>query len=262
VLPIALAALAWVLVVVRPASTDALRDYWDDQLTIATAPDAARALLPFEGATPLLLVALAVVTLAAARERLGLLVGAPLVLAAVAAAAGVAPLGGGRTDLHLLPSVALLLATALHRAPAPDHAGWVFAAGLPFLTPGTDPYPAEDVGPLVAVVESEASADDRILVYSASRWAYGLEADADVDVVRDRTSANGFDVVVGDERVTVLEPGGAVPTGGDRLWLLVSHGGDDVAGIREDIAAAGYSLDETWTTPGADLTRWHRLGGA
>ena len=66
VVPVAVAALAWWAAIVRPASTDALRDYWSDQLTITTAFEAARSLLPFDGVGPMVLLAVSAVGVALA----------------------------------------------------------------------------------------------------------------------------------------------------------------------------------------------------
>ena len=284
----ALFAAVWWAAVIRHASTPALRAYWDDHyVDLGAGPVSAAgdllaglsglargfAALPPALAWTLLVVAAGVVV--ARRPRLALLLVGPPLAATVLATMELAPLGGGRTDIHLYPALALLVAVAVHltaaRAPRPVGAGAVavLVAVLAIGVTPAPPYPAEDVAPLVAAVEDLARPDDGIMVYSASRWAYALYTEHPVDLRRDRRSANGFDVTIGDERVAVLEPHRDAPAGHapaidrlaadhDRLWLVTSHAGADVAVIEEMLRDRGYTATATQQRPGAGLTLWSR----
>ncbi|MGI8757901.1 MAG: hypothetical protein ACR2K0_01175 [Acidimicrobiales bacterium] len=298
-------ALAWWAAVFRHASTPALRAYWADHyVDVGTGPVNAggdllrglagvtRGLAALPPALGWLVVVVAAAVVVARRPRLAVLLLAPLAVAVVLATLELAPLGGGRTDIHLYPALALLVAVAVQlaasralrpsvhantdaapRPPARPLAGTgAVAALVGVLAIGAAPspaYPAEDVRPLVAAVENLARPDDGIVVYSASRWAYALYAGRPVELRRDRRSANGFDVTIDDERVTVLEAHRDAPAGHapavdrlaadhDRLWLVTSHGGADVAVIEEMLRDRGYTAATTQHRPGAALALWSR----
>ena len=282
-------AAAWWASIVRPASTPGLRAYWADHyVEVSKGPGTAAAdvldgvaevvqgfaALPTEVTAVGLGVAVAVAV--ARRPGLAVLVVTPVVVAVVLAALQLAPLGGGRTDIHLYPSLALLVTLALHvggaRLPPPAGVGVAAAlTGALVLGVRPSPYPAEDLAPLVAVVEREAGPGDAIAVYSASRWAYALYSTAPVDLRRDPRSANGFDVAVADERVEVLAPSRHDPAGHaaaverlaaghDRIWLISSHTGGDVAAIEGFLSDRGFDAVEAEARPGAALALWSRRG--
>lgn len=280
----------WWWVVIGPASTPSLRAYWADHyIELAAGPGAAAADLAtaltnlvdgFSGlpvGLSALLLGASVVYVGARRPPLAVLLVTPLAVSTALAAVQIAPLGGGRTDIHLYPSLALLVAAGVHllstRAPAP---AWVAPAVVVALVAGTvrpaPPYPEEDLRPLVALVEAEARAGDLVAVYSASRWAYALYTSAPVDIRPDAASANGFAVRIDHPAVEVLEPHREDPSrygpvldrlvqGRDRLWLVASHLGPDVPVIEAMLAERGYEAVRTERRPGAVLELWVRGGG-
>ena len=282
-------AAAWWASIVRPATTPGLRGYWADHyVDVSRGPGAAAAdvadglaavVRGFAALPPEVTVvglALAAAVVVVRRPGLAILVLTPVAGAVALAALRLAPFGGGRTDVHLSPSLALVVALALHVGGArlSRPAAVCLAAGLTgalVLGVRPSPYPAEDLAPLVAIVEREARPDDAIAVYSASRWAYALYTSAPVDLQRDRRSANGFDVAVADERVEVLAPSRHDPAGHaravdrlaaghDRIWLISSHAGDDVAAIEELLADRGFDAVDAEARPGATLVLWSRGG--
>lgn len=282
-------AAGWWVVVVRAGVTAPLREYWADRYIDlaagpgATAADLATSLAEVvrgfaampQALTATLLVAAAAVVMVR-RPRLAVLVVTPVAVTVVLAAARLAPLGGGRTDIHLYPSLALLLAVALHvvgaRLPGPAAAGvaGVAVGALVLGVRPSPPYPAQDLRPLVAAVEQRAGPDDAIAVYSASRWAYALYSGGPVDLRRDTTSANGFAVTIADERVEVLgahrdDPSAHGPTverlaeGHDRIWLISSHVSDDLAVVERLLGDRGLVVTASEDRPGATLTLWERM---
>lgn len=76
---------------------------------------------------------------------------------------------------------------------------------------GAGPYPLHDVRPLVAEMEGQPDPGDAALVYSATRWAYGLYTGFGVTFRDDPTRGTGFDVVLTDPWVHILEPQRAAP---------------------------------------------------
>lgn len=283
-------AVGWWALVVRHASTPGLRAYWANRyVEVSAGPGAAagdvvtglaevvQGFVALPRAPAAAALAAAAVVVVARRPLLAPLVVAPVVVAVALAALQLAPLGGGRTDIHLYPSLALLVALALHvvgsRLPRPA-AGTlvaVVAAALVLAVRPLPPYPDEDLRPLVAAVEQRARSGDAIAVYSASRWAYALYTSGPVELERDVTSANGFAVAIADERVEVLGPHRADPrahapaldrlaAGHDRIWLISSHTGADLPVIEQLLAERGFVATATEIRPGASLTLWSRTG--
>lgn len=281
-------ALVWWWAVIRPASTPSLRAYWADHyIDLATGPGGTGADLAaavanvVDGFSALpvvvvgLLLGLSVVSVVARRPLLAVLLLAPLSVSVVLAVLEIAPLGGGRTDIHLYPSLALLVALGVHviGTRMSTVGAWAVPAVVLALVAATvrasPPYPSEDLRPLVAMAEADARADDLILVYSASRWAYALYTSAAVDLRRDRDSPNGFAVHIEDPRVEVLEPHRQDPDryepildrlaeGNTRLWLAASHLGADVPVIERMLRDRGYQAVRTESRSGATLTLWVR----
>ena len=281
-------ALVWWWAVIRPASTSSLRAYWSDHyIDVATGPGetvtdlAAAVTNVVEGlsALPVVvfgsLLALAAVSVVVRRPLLAVLLLGPVSVSVVLAVFEIAPLGGGRTDIHLYPSLALLIALGVHLIGTrmSTVGAWAVPTVVLALVAATvraaPPYPAEDLRPLVAMVEADARADDLILVYSASRWAYALYTSASVDLRRDRNSPNGFAVDIQDPRVEVLEPHRQDPDRygpildrlaerNTRLWLAASHLGADVPVIERMLRDRGYETVRTESRPGATLTLWMR----
>jgi hypothetical protein len=121
---------------------------------------------------------------------------APAVFCAVAVGAaamlsflGLAPLGGGRTDLHLLVPLIAGGALGIHsvvgrfdRPISPIRsAGWAVAgaASLVFVAinpPSPRPYPDSAAGDFVAMIDAQRQPTDVILLHR-SAFAYGLYTD-------------------------------------------------------------------------------------
>lgn len=283
----------WWLLVLRPATSDGLRDYWSDFFPstnggpAGVVTDLGGLLVDLiRGFTvvapwPALVGLAACVALVARRRPLvAALLAGPTVTTAIAATLQIAPLGGGRTDAHLYGSLALLVAVGLHEGGrslarahpitvvAPATAG-ALAAALMLVAWPPPRYPAEDVRPLVTILEESVVAGDAVLVYSATRWAYALYTSGAVGLVDDESSLNGFDVVPRDPRVTILDPHrddparhapavAAAVTDAARVWLLSSHETPDIAGVEAGLVAAGFERRATVERRGARLSRWER----
>lgn len=260
---------AWWLLVLDDADNEGLRDFWRDHHTLERAPDAAAALVPLPGDAALVVLGLAAAAALVLRPRVALLAVAPIAVAVALGVAGAIPLGGGRTDAHLLPAVAVLVAAVVDAVPLRLLAAAAVAVVALLRASDPEPYPAEDVGPLVAAVEAAATEDQRIVVYSSARWAYALETAAPVDLLDSDREANGFEVAVDDDRVAILPrlrdeperyPDAIDAAVGDAstVWLVVSHPGPDVADLEAALAAAGFTASERDARPGAELSRWER----
>lgn len=275
VLTAGLLGAAWWLFVIRPATNEGLRRYWDDFHTLAKAPDAAEALLPFGGTVALLVLAVAAVVAVARRPTPAALAVAPVVVAVAVALVGLQPLGGGRTDAHLLPALALLIALAVDALPSRAVAAAAVSVALVVAAPSAAPYPEEDLGPLVAAYDAGALGDDDapLLVYSSARWAWALETTEPIALVDSETEANGFDVAALDPGTRILPrlrdeperyPEAVETAAGDAtsIWLLVSHPGPDLDALHAALAAEGFARGETIARPGAELSRWARSAEA
>ena len=271
-------ALVWWGAVIRPASTDPLRGYWDGfYLThgpwraLVGVVDGLSAVAPV---VVLLALAVAAAVVAARRPLLAVLLVTPLVVTAALAGLQLVPLGGGRTDSHLYPSLALLLGAgvvevARRRQVVTAAVATVVVAALAVTVREPDPYPAEDLRPLVEAVERQAEPGDVVAVYPAARWAFALYTSSPVDIRRDATSANGFAAPVRDPDVQVLRPHRddpaahgppvhALTAGADRIWLLASHIAPDLQAIEAFLREDGFEPVRTTTRPGATLTLWER----
>lgn len=286
-------AAAWWVGVVRPAANPALTEFWAPFLgpgSPAAWPGVLDGLAPVPVVVAGAVLAAGAVAVARRGPVLAVLVlGAPAA-AAVLALAGVAPLGGGRTDVYLYPVLCLVVGAAgdaagrlLRRAagaraagPGARAAGGLAAAavvaGLVAAAPAPQPYPGEDVAPLVRRVDAQARAGDVVLVYSATRWGHAYATAWPVRLVDAPALANGFDVAVQAPpgvRVAVLPPQRGTPeghavevpprvAGAQRVWLLTSHTSGDVAAVGEALTAAGLRRVDVDAREGAELTLWQR----
>lgn len=281
---------AWWLVVLRPAMTDALRSYWTGHYLdaeggwLAAVADVPRVLGDvLAAASPLPVWASAVLLvagvgwLAARRPVVAALVIVPLLTGVVLAALQLAPLGGGRTDHHLFPGLALGMAFALEpawRARRSVAVGVAAAlAVVLFVTaPAPHPYPEENLQPLVERLDADLAVDDTVVVYPSAVWGYALYTELPVDVVDAPESVWRWQPDILDPRVAVLQPhrdeperyapevAAAVADADGTVWLIASHTREDIRAIEEALRAEGFSPVETWREPGARLTRWERSG--
>lgn len=292
----ALAALGWYLAVLAPAVTSSISGFWaEDFLTVDAGLGAFVAsvgdgmagvlagLLPLPVWLGAVLLAAAVVAVVAGRElEVAVLLLTPSVVAVGLAGLQLAPLGGGRTDVHLYPSLALLLAAGvavgLRVGAVPGRwwpgAGVVGALGLSVaLVWAAEPvagYPRHDVRPLVDEVEDRATADEVILVYPSTVWAYALYSGSPVELVADPVSSWGFSPRFDDPRIVVLPPGRDDPsaylptvaslagTDTEVVWLVATHWRDDLEGLRAQLEDAGFVGEEVARRDGARLERYER----
>lgn len=265
---------------VRPASTDGLRAIfapfflprdlaWPaaffDRLSLVGA-----GLLPLPGAVGAVLVLVAAGLVVVRRSpAVAVLLLIPLAVATLLATVGLAPLGAGRTDIHLYASLALLLGSAADglfpRADLVVALG--LAGGLLAVAPPPLPYVTEDVRPLIEQLEQQRRPGDLTLVYSATRAPFGLYTSGVVDIVQTSVQANNFDPVPRDPDVHVLsahrvEPAGMRPEvrsyacGRSRVWLLASHTTPDIDVARDTLTRLGLTPVQADTRPGAELQLW------
>jgi hypothetical protein len=290
----------WVGLVIMPGTTSELYEYWDGHY-IAMGDGLPSALYDFTArlvglsswmlliANPTLGVAVTVAIVAAAfvaikrRPGIGVASALPVALATVLAAAGLAPLGTGRTDAYLYPGLALVVSLAVHEAlQRRDLArGWTARAMLPTVivaiaivaitpvTRGLISYPNQDMKPVVGALEEHATPNDRILVYAWGEWAYGLYTRETVRFRPDRTRATGFRLEFDDPRVFVLGPHRDDPDQyrpevaeavqhTDRAWLVASHFGQDLDEIEQMLVEQGFRVVSIRDEPGARLMLWQR----
>lgn len=282
-------ALGWYALVLGPAIPKSITGFWSGHFIVldqgvgpaaSSAADAARGvaggLAPLPALVVGLALAMATVGVARARPELAVLLVTPVVAATVLAASARAPLGGGRTDIYLYPSLALLLAggvEALRRSVVPRWSSPIAAlaacGALVVASGPAQPYPQEDVRPLVAVLEARAADGDAVLLYPATVWAYALYTDDEVDLEPDPVGAWGFSPRFGDVDTHPLppgreDPGAYAPTVGRlgdraaRVWLLASHWGDDYGDLQAQLGRAGFERVEVVQEVGAELSRWER----
>ena len=309
-------ALAWYLVVLAPAVTSSISGFWaDDFLVVGEGPGALlgslgtawagvlRGFLPLgEAGVPVVLatgvLVLAGVALALAGggvaggpDRghrgpvLAVLLLTPSLVAVGLAALQLAPLGGGRTDLYLYPSLALLLAAGTdvvlrwtqrwrQLAIGASVAVLGVAVSLVLVAEPVAGYPRYDVRPLVGTMEAEAGSDDALLIYPATVWAYALYTSTDIHLEPDPVSSWGFYPRFADPRVVVLPPGRDDPdayrptvaalgaeTDAEVVWLLASHWREDIEDLGAQLEAVGFSGTEVERRDGARLVRWERRDG-
>lgn len=216
----------------------------------------------------LLLVAVGL-ALAVVRRRPFVLIafGGPLAGAALLALLGTAPLGTGRTDVYLYPTLALLLAWTVDRLDtrrwgAPVAVVALLASAVP---PPVAAYPQEQMAPLVAVLERELRPADEVVLTSSTRYGTALYGRWFTGIEPDRT-ATGFRPVLGDRRLRPA-PGGtdmtplrdrvrdAAPEA--RIWLFTTIVSDEQAErIRTVLRDEGCTLEREWRRPGAVLEAW------
>jgi hypothetical protein len=281
-------SLAWLTLVLMPATNPRLRDFWagyyipvGDGLTSALDHTALRLERLIERAvelptiTAVVLVVLSALVVLLRRPVLGLLLVIPVPIAVVLAASQAAPLGGGRVDIYLYPGLAVMVALALDEvagisrlALAAICAVLVGLFALSYSSPGG--YPQQDLEPLVAHVQREASPSDGILVYPHASFGFGLYTTWPVDLERSEAWATGFDVRVDRPNVYVPATPSRTPEAAaaavreatrshDRVWFVVAQEtGDSIRAYEEAFRSLGYSKSSELRRPGATLTLWTR----
>jgi hypothetical protein len=207
------------------------------------------------------------------RTMLGLLLSLPLAVAVGLSALELAPLGVGRTDVYLYPALASLVAVAVHEAAE----SWSLTApaALVALTalvvPGyraADPYPQENIAPLVRLVETRSQPGDAVLVYPLSNFAFGLYTSWPVELVESDGYATGFQVAVQRPDVYVLDPHREQPElyaptvelisrRHRTVWFIAApHRSGEGRAIRSQLRERGYRPVRRIVRRGAYLIRW------
>ena len=213
------------------------------------------------------------------RPALGSALVLPIVLAVLLALAQMVPLGTGRTDIYLYPALALLIATGIdvliRAAPRRFAASTALAimvvaaialVSARFTLPA---YPAEDVKPLVQLVERERRADDRTIVYPMASFGYSLYTRSAIRLRVDDRFAMSFFAEPSEPRTFVLPmerktpsrygpPLDAITRGQHRVWLIGAHLWPDWRVIQKLLAEQGFRPVTTHTTRGAILILYAR----
>ena len=245
--------------------------------------------LAFDAAVPLpspawswLLFGAALATLLLRRWVIAVLCVMPLLITIVLSTLELAPLGGGRTDTHLMTALFLMTGFAINEwaamaskplalKPTILVAGAAIGLTIPTLLSISEalPYPEEDIRPLVGELESNRAEGDHVLLYYASVWPYAIYADVDVELAAsDPDLRLSLYNVSFDDDLTILgnrrgDPEGyrtfvaeAVATG-ERVWFISSHSRvDDLDAVASAFLSEGYTLEHVTKTAGAELTLW------
>lgn len=293
----AFAGLYWVLVLSENVNPS-VRQYWagryvatdegftgflDDvvrftEITFSTA-------VPFPSATVAWSIFGASALLLLVRKWWVLVLGlSPYLITVLLSVFELAPLGGGRTDSHLMVAIFIVVGFALDELirltrsilpRAPIAADLVLTGALTvlvlFSADYAIAYPDEDIRPLVESLEAQRAPSDGVLLYYGAVWSYGLYTEADVALAETdfhlRLSLYNvaFDdeiTILGNRRGEVEEYSpfvDAVTTGRDRVWFISSHyRPEDLEAVETFLVSSGFRIDERTTTPGAELTLWTR----
>jgi hypothetical protein len=199
------------------------------------------------------------------------------VLAVALAAADIAPIGTGRTDIYLYPTLLIVVAVAFdivaRLLPRPlraiSFAVVLIAVALAPLRLPLPEYVQQDIRPLVEELEAQRRPGDATLVYSFGSFAFALYTSSPVDLVPSSDYATGWAIEVRDPDVVVLPPHRLDPAeyepvvteaieGRDRVWLIASHMGPDFEEIRRVLEANGFTRESVDTRSGAELDLWVR----
>lgn len=224
----------------------------------------------------LLFLLAATVVVAIRRWRLALLLLLPIAGAFVLAMLKRAPIGGGRTDIYLYGSLALIVAAAVHEIGArwPQITAWVAVVAtvtLAFLGHPRSGYPMDDIRPLVITMEDRVRAGDGVLVYHVSNFPYGLYTRFAIDIVESKEYATGFAVRPRRRNTVVLpfereDPERYRPVVArlaarfDHLWVIASRIAGDLPRIERMLREAGFREHGRWHRPGAMLSEWRADG--
>jgi hypothetical protein len=287
-------ALVWGVLVVLPRTTNLLRNWWAEAYIVTDAGfgaaveslrDRFAAVMSGFSVLPanisLGILVLAVIVVLWRRPAVGALLVSPLVLACLMSAARVLPLGTGRTDIYLYPSLIALLAVGLDEVvdflPSLGRGiviGVVLVATL--VAPlGLSPtrYLPQDVRSLTADLSDHRVVGDAIVLYPPTGFAFALYSGLPARVVSSTDVGIGWTVQFVDPDVTVLphrrsDPASYEPViadavqGHDRAWLIASHiYPTDYRAVRHYLAEQGLSMIERYVAPGARLELWTRSPG-
>ena len=281
----ALVMVPWALLVVRPNVHPKLAAYWRGYFLdgsglagglIPRMRAVAHGFQSLDTTFVLLCLAAAAVIVLVRRPFVGVLLALPLASAVVLAALRIAPIGTGRTDVYLFPSLALLIAVAVSEiasmlAPrgrwATAVVGGLAIGALVVVALVAAPavaYPPEDLGPLVHIAEAARRPGDKIVVYPTAGFAYGIATRLPIQKRADVLSPTDWVVKVRDPNIVVLEahrddpekwsgPLDQITAGSPRIWLIGSHLFLDWPVLQQMLVARGYEPVRTFTRPGAEL---------
>ena len=234
---VAAASGVWWLLYLRPTVQEGLYAYWvsfyidtSGGLTVLVAQSGSRlssaaASLLGGGRLGWMLIVAALILLAVRRRGIVLILAAPILAAMALSALEALPLGGGRTDIYLLPLLVVLSGAATHELAqssggptiAIGLSAWALVAGL--VAWDTVRYPQQDVRGLIEAAEATAQDNSVIIVYPATRFAYVLYTEAPTTFSRSNTEITGFVFTIDDPQVTVLTPHRDDPEGIVRSWM-------------------------------------------
>jgi hypothetical protein len=265
----AVVAGPWLLAVVSPnTNQDLVTRYWRGHYELYRLRDVMRGFGPGDWLLVGLLVALAATIVLFRRPRVGILLVVPTLVATGFALLEIAPLGTQRTDIYLYPCYALLGAATLGELATIGHGRWIAAATalliIVVVLAVSDPagegvYPQEVMTPLVRLVERSRTADEPIVVYPLSGYAYGFASSYPITRERDAFAGPGW--AVRSPRAVVLPtdcrrwPFFLNNLEGRRAWLIGSHFQATWRVLLQMLEARGYTATRTYTRPGAALVR-------
>lgn len=292
--------LAYWAILIRPGISQQVQDFWNDQylptddglnrflqqlrIQLGLVVEQMFSLRPVR-ALKLLLLGSALI-LVIRRRFVALLLVLPVVLTAVLAALEMAPLGGGRTDSHLLPALLLLVGLAAsevasaieerwNRNTMPFQALvliavalWAFADRVP-----GPAYPIQDIRPVVAELNDRRTSQEWVLIYYSSAWAYGMYTSTGVFVAPDDPALDsaiyqpGYvdprHVLMGQRRSKPEEYGiwvEEVTADGEPVWFVSSHVfGDEQSIIGQLLLDERYHLVDEVPASGALLQLWEPI---
>jgi len=297
----------WWKLVIEPATQEGLWAYWSGFYTApsegiggwasvvwARLRDLVGWMSPF-GMTPTMAaIGLAIAVLAWRRPLVAVLAGGPLVIAVVLSSLAIVPLGTGRTDIYLYPSIIIAVAAGfgviwemaapiLERRfdePAARELPAILLATVAVVLVAimvrddrrATPYPVEGIKSMVAQMEASRSPDEPVLVYPSARYGYAIYTSSPVALSHPSRHLvfSPYSVDIGDPLLTILEPHRNDPqnyrpqmeaVAGDApdVWFLASHQSPlDLPVILEHLEAMGFRQVESYAEIGAELSRWTR----
>lgn len=272
---------AWWLVYLRGSVPQTMYQFWNNAYIDRTEllPDIGHRLslvvesLLGGGGLAIVAVVIAFVVAVARVPGKGAVLIAPVFIAVVLSTLDRLPLGADRTDVFLLGLVVVLIPLALAEIPTPAAsivavgsalviglAGWIAWDGVA--------YPNHDVRGFVEAVEAERSDSALVILYPATRVAYPVYSSLDVRIERSDVELNGFETIIEDERVFVLQSRRNNPDryrqaldqivgDADDVWLVASHFRDDLDAIVQWADDNGFSMEQR-TAPSSRLFHWTR----
>lgn len=273
-------ALLWYLFFLRGQITGGLSRYWDDYYIapsglIGSTGTAVGRFAEGLALSPawlwVAIIGLAAVIALIRLPRVRWLVILPLLAALGLAVLGLAPLGGGRTDIYLYPVALFAAGLGLHQV-VEWLGGWAWGAvglalaGVLLVQPSGSEYPIEDVAPLVEFLDEAAGPGEAVAIYQLTRYPYALYTEQPIDIVDCPNCGTGFDVRFSREDIVIV-PGrrppevyperlGALAEEYETVWFIASHLAGDIPDIEAGFSAAGYEEEARWIREDAMLIEY------